>query len=191
MESGRGFPLAGGATTMLALHWMLLQGYAGVLFIAALLAAAVLFVIYVNAVVLRTWYANRWGPIRRAEATVTRKATREYDRDVTPILVWFSPLLAALGLMVDQGAGVDLYRDWNFLITFQVGDKEMEFRVPEKLYVELEEGMQGVLTYRGERLLRFALGAIHSHPAAAPGGTPAMRDEAAPWTPGGRVARKP
>jgi hypothetical protein len=187
MQSGRSFPLAGGATTMLALHWVPLQGYVGVLLIAALLAAAVLFVIYANAVVLRTWYANRWGPIRRAEATVARKATREYSRDVTPILVWFSPLLAAFGLMVDQGAGVDLYTDWNFLVTFQVGDKEMEFRVPEKLYVELEEGMQGVLTYRGERLLRFALGAI----GRAPQATPAMRDESAPWRRGGRVARKP
>ncbi len=175
---------------MLALHGMLLKAYLGVLFIVALLAAAVLLVIYANAVVLGTWFASRWGPIRRVEATVARKATREYDRDVTPILARLSPLLAAIGVMVDQGAGVDLHRSWDFLVAFQVGDKGIEFRVPEKLYIELEEGMQGVLTYRGERLLRFALGTIRSRPPEAAEGTPGVRDEKSAWTPGARVERR-
>ncbi len=48
-----------------------------------------------------------------------------------------------------------LWTHWIFWAVFQVGDQELEFRLPKDAYIELEEGMTGLLTYQGERFLRF------------------------------------
>ncbi len=102
--------------------------------------------------VLRARYAERWGRTRSRRAVVARKWTDEHEYGL-PMGDQTTQLLADA---LDQDAVPTLYTHWNFWVSFDVGQvKEEEFRVPEEVYLELEEGTEGVLTSRGERLVRF------------------------------------
>jgi Protein of unknown function (DUF2500) len=150
--------------------------------LAALLLCAVVAILYAAIVVGCTRWANRFGPVRTVPARVVRKSTQSQDFGLPAA----DPLGSADGL----SEGGALYTAWSFWVTFEVSGKEVDFRLPEKLYVELEEGMEGLLTHRGERLLRFRLGNIDSGPPGPFRQTPAIRDERTPWTEGPRVERK-
>ncbi len=103
--------------------------------------------------VLREQYLSRWGPIHRARAIVTRKWTDERDYGLP---VAGGSIGHVLNDALNQDAVPTLYESWNFWAAFDLGTgKEEEFRVPEAVYTALEEGLEGVLTYRGERVLGF------------------------------------
>jgi hypothetical protein len=110
-------------------------------------------VIHVVATVLRAQYGNRWGALHSVPAKVTRK--RVPDSELGESVFWAA---------------------------FRINAREQEFEVPESLYVELEEGLEGILTYRGERLIRFApLDAQGRPPDDTPGGSA--------WRPGPHLPR--
>jgi len=124
--------------------------FTGTLVVIAALAALV--VAHVLVTVLRVQYASRWGPTRSVMATVTRKWTDEQDYG----LPLGGPVEGAVLGAPDQDAVQSVYESWNFWVAFDLGEgDEEEFRVRESVYAAVEEGMAGVLTYRGERLLSF------------------------------------
>jgi hypothetical protein len=87
---------------------------------------------------------------------VLRKGTREYDysaiTDQMPFL-WQVGIAVALALVILRG--ILIRSEFDFWVKFQVGGKELDFTVPEPLYINLEEGDKGILTSRGERLVHF------------------------------------
>jgi hypothetical protein len=120
--------------------------------IVALLALVA--IAHVLSTVVAVGWASRWGRTRSVQATVARKWTRGEDYSIgVPVEKPFafegefaSPQ-EELGVTVPGGMG--------FWVAFRTGAREEKFSVPESLYVELEEGVKGVLTYRGERFLSF------------------------------------
>ena len=115
-------------------------------------ALGVLVMGHVLITVARARYAGRWGPTRSVRAALARKWSDERDYGL-PLGGQTTQLLADA---LDQDAVPTLYARWSFWVSFDLGQgKEEEFRVPESVYTQLEEGTEGILTYRGERLLRF------------------------------------
>ena len=106
---------------------------------------------YIWVVVLWTVYRKHFGPILKTQGIVTRKYTQKYDVDLVAPHMLVRAIIRALG----GTGGVTVYKVWSFWIVFDVGNTELEFRLPEKLYVELEEGTPGTLTYQGEKLISF------------------------------------
>ncbi len=123
--------LAVGALLLLGLHYPALFKVEMVL--GALLALAV--AVHVIFTVLRVHYANRWGATHSVPATVVRKWTEEAALDLS---------------MEDESPAA-----WSLWVAFATESRKVDLKVPESVYADVEEGMHGVLTYRGERLLSF------------------------------------
>ncbi len=126
----------------------------GVLFLSALL----LMVVTTGRARYRSWRAPR----ESVTATVERKWTRSYDYDVPREMPGdelglsssVEPrVLETLGLGSDPT--ITLYTQYVYWACFRVGDAEMEFGVPEDVYITLEDGQEGVLSFKGERFLAF------------------------------------
>ncbi len=116
--------------------------------------------------VLHAQYLSRWGPVRTARAVVTRKWTEEHDYGLP---VAGGPVGHALADALDQDAVPTLYESCIFWAAFDMGTgKEEEFRLPEAIYASLEEGMEGRLTYRGEKLLEFMQAGLSDPPPSSP-----------------------
>ena len=164
---------------------ILLLDYApGVLgiILLVLLALAALALVHVVVTVLRVQWRNRWGPTRSVAATVARKWTQGEDYTLAvPVEKPFE--VEDVFRLLQEEMGVTLPQGTSFWVAFLIGDREEELAVPESVYLELEEGTEGALTYRGERLLGFA-------PLDRPVGP--GEDEAAPggWTPGPHLSAK-
>lgn len=142
-----------------------------------LLALALTHVVFT---VLRAQYLNRWGPVRTARGVVTRKYTDAHDYGLP---IPGGPLGHALADALDEDAVPTLYQSVNFWVVFDLGTgKEEEFRVPELVYTSLEEGLEGVLTYRGEQLLSF----VPSGPSTKP---PSGQEPPSSWKPGPHLPR--
>ncbi len=122
--------LVAGGLLLLGLRspWLLRLG---IVLGAGLAALVVAHIVYT---VVRVQYANRWGVTRSVPATVVRKWTREPDLELS------------LEAPSEEGS---------LWVGFQLEHGAVELAVPEEVYAEVEEGMEGVLTYRGERLLSF------------------------------------
>jgi hypothetical protein len=118
------------------------------------LGAAALLATYVIVITVRSTYLNWFSQSRSGPAEVVRKWTRQYDYDLPAA----EPGVASYLLRLLPGTGGPtrtVYEQWVFLVTFQMGEEEIELSVPERVYVSLEEGATGVLTYRSERFIRF------------------------------------
>jgi len=100
---------------------------------------------------LRSFFADRLAPRRTVRATVGRKWTRDYEMN----LPRRSPSILAPVLNLFFQPTVTLYIAWVFWVSFDVGGREMQLSVPENIYIGLTEGAQGLLTYKGEKLIRF------------------------------------
>ena len=152
-------------------------------FLVVIAALAALVVAHVVITVLRVQHASRWGPTRSMTATVTRKWTDERDLGLPA----GGPLEGAVLGTLEQQPAPTLYESRNFWVAFDLGEgEEEEFRVRESVYTALEEGVTGVLTYRGERLLSFL-------PSDAPPSVGANHDDGdggpTQWHPGPHVPR--
>jgi hypothetical protein len=141
-----------------AVGWFLVYGleHPALLTIAFVVLAvlALLALTHVVLTVLRVQYQGRWGRTRSLPAAVARKWTQAQDfgtevREGSPVRQLEEDLLG------EEPTTTPLFEYWDFWIAFDVRGQEEEFRLPEALYTELEEGMTGVLTSRGERLLSF------------------------------------
>ena len=92
-------------------------------------------------------------------ASVERKWVRDY-LDTTRAAPG-----GQIGALVEQdmmGASPSLIPGWgggyliqHLWVSFRTSRGEEELLVPEKVYVELEEGDEGILTFRGERFISF------------------------------------
>jgi hypothetical protein len=146
----------------------------GVVVLAALIALALL---YIFVVVIYTQVSSRWGAVHTLPARVERKWTNETDLDLPQ-----DSLGTQVALATDRDPGIPLLQRHDFWVSFDLGgDRREEFRVAESLYVALEEEMTGLLTFRGERLLRFV---PESHPEES-----APDDGPSQWRPGRRLPR--
>jgi len=144
--------------------------------LAALVTAAGLFVLgnvaYMAFNRVRISYENGFGHACTAPAVVVRRFERGQQLEL-PIGDDSLPVLQA-----------PVYTRWAFWVVFRVGEQEVELRLPKGAYIELEEGMTGLLTYKGERFLRFKPMAIQIDAAK-----PSAKREW--WKAGGRVPRTP
>jgi len=111
----------------------------GFLVLVALAVGAFVFMVYT---VVRVRYLCWVSPPRMVPAAVARKWERTGDFDLSAD---------------DSGdfVGPAVLQRWSFIVVFRVEGEVLEFEVPEKAYVELEEGATGLLTFRGERFLGF------------------------------------
>ncbi|MCJ7749894.1 MAG: DUF2500 domain-containing protein, partial [Armatimonadetes bacterium] len=99
----------------------------------------------------RNW---RW-PLKKQRAVLTRKWTRTYDLQVPdrlPPPFWVVVLIWLLRRDLDFGGSME---EWVFWTSFDVDGEELEFAVPESVYVNLEERTSGILAYRNERFVYF------------------------------------
>lgn len=85
----------------------------------------------------------------RTRAAVLTKHTRDWEVDLPR-----SP-----GDMIADPVGADnpaVAAQWtNMFVTFETPKGRVELRVPEEVYITLEAGDEGTLTYKGERLKDF------------------------------------
>jgi hypothetical protein len=149
----------------------------GICVLIVLVLAAILYVFFA---VIRAQVASRWGAPRTLPARVERKWTEERDLDLP-----LRSLGQQVALATDQDPGIPLAQSWDFWVGFDLGgERQEEFRVPESVYVGLEEDMEGYITFRGERLLRFV-------PASHPEDQPLdSSGEASQWQEGPHLPRK-
>ncbi|MBN1459449.1 MAG: hypothetical protein JXA57_07920 [Armatimonadetes bacterium] len=136
--------------------WVLVA--AATAFLAALLAA--LAIMFVS--VARFHYLGRRADKHEAMGVVLRKWTRSYDYDVpAPMLggTWLGTvlwlILRLLNHLGQAGLVWTVYSQFVFWVVFEVEGEEVEFAVPEDLYISLDEGMAGVVCYRGPKLVEF------------------------------------
>jgi hypothetical protein len=133
------------------------QGAGALLILLLLAVGAVIFVfVFVLLSLIQTYYANWFATPQRAEATVLWKETREYDysaiTDQMPFL-WQVGIAVSLALVILRE--ILIRSECDFWVRFQIGEKDLDFRVPEGVYANLEEGEKGILTSKGERLVHF------------------------------------
>jgi hypothetical protein len=168
------------AALLLALMQM---GSLGWWIIGALVAMVALFVAanfaYMLYQLVRLDCVNWFGRRRTAPAAFIRKFERSLEVGL--------PLGGGedlFGNVIPSPLDDLLWTHWVFWVVFQVEDQELEFRVPRDVYIELEDGMTGLLTYQGERFLRFK-------PMSLP--RPAGDTTTPPgrWSRGGTVTRRP
>jgi hypothetical protein len=129
----------------------------GALLVGAVVLGVAAMLVSYGGVLYRRWHA----PMREVPAVVLRKWTRTYELNLPPAL----PLLGRAGFLANfvltlfrgRGEGPDpnAYTQWVFWVSFQVGELELEFSVPESVYVNLEEDAEGMLSYRADRFLNF------------------------------------
>ncbi len=119
-----------------------LYGIVTAIVIVGLIVAAILMTLYViYYYLLRRLFARTTS----IPATVVRKTQREYGGA--------SSSLDGDDLLVREAdaatSGCDLF------LLFDVGGKQMEFPVPESVYVNVEEGDTGLLIHKGTLFRRF------------------------------------
>ena len=116
-------------------------------------------------VIFWSWLQNRRQPVSRAHARALRRRTRDWDIGV-PTKPWFM-IINALGWgpgrrrriwtkaqarVADEitiASAVDYY------VTFMVEGNEVELIVPERVYINVEDGAEGTLIYQGEIFKHF------------------------------------
>lgn len=141
-----------------AFYLLFSWGGAGAVLILFLLAVgAVVFVFaFVLLSLVQVYYQNWFSAPQRAEAVVLRKETREYDysaiTDQMPFLWQVGPAVALAVVILRE---ILIRSEFDFWVKFQVGEKGLDFTVPEPVYINLEEGDKGILTSKGERLVHF------------------------------------
>jgi hypothetical protein len=107
-------------------------------------------------------YRNWREPRKSVPAAVVRKWTRSYDYDAPAVVgggSWLTMLIYLVLRHLRWVHGGDptmtVYRQYVFWVSFRVGDRDLDFGVPEKVYTGLEDGQTGMLSYRGEKFLSF------------------------------------
>jgi hypothetical protein len=134
--------------SLLTLTWLLY----------ALLGLVALAVLWMAFHVLRTIFLNWFGAQVRVRAKMLRKWTRNYERPAPEDLAltggnpWGIVLDAVIGEDGDDFGTRSSVVCW---AAFEVGRGEVELAVPEDDYINLEEGAEGLLTYRNERFVEF------------------------------------
>jgi hypothetical protein len=97
-------------------------------------------------------------PVRETRARVVRKRQREWEVDV-PRNVFLSGWRSVLYRIMMTAAGRDVtttvYDSWDYYAVFSIDGKEQEFALPETTYVDIEEGDEGMLTYKGDLFKYF------------------------------------
>jgi hypothetical protein len=98
------------------------------------------------------------APARETRAKVLRKSQREWEVDAPKYIggpgvgsMLFSRGMAALG----KDTTFTVYESWDYLVRFSIDGQEREFAVPEATYIDIQEGDEGVLSYRGELFKYF------------------------------------
>ena len=86
----------------------------------------------VYALVIIRFLLSRFGPVRKVSASVIHKQKVEFDAPKAP-----------------NG------KHTKYAVTFQIQDKTKSFYVSELSYNGYRRGEQGILTYRGDRLIDF------------------------------------
>jgi hypothetical protein len=144
--------------------------YAIELIVGAFVVLAAICVVVVIGYVVYYYAANGlFAPTRREMAKVLWKRDREYDVDVPRGVI---PMVAAsvLPLPFRFLANFVLYRmlrfngeqpicdSMDFFITFDIGDKHMEFAVPMDVFADTQDGDEGLLVYKGAIFKEFITG---------------------------------
>lgn len=135
-----------------------LTGTWGLLALGLLAGAAVIFVfVFVLLSYGQVVYQNWLSPRRRVQAEAVRRKTRENFwgewAEELPIPIVQARFLLIVGQLILREI---LTRSrFDYWITFRVGDQELDFNVPEHVYLNILEGDRGFLYYRGERFLGF------------------------------------
>jgi|GEM_PF-2455715 len=130
-----------------------------------MLAGAVFVIFYSGYWVTR----NRLSPVTRSQARVVRR--RKKDWDVSLVGGTAESEIARLGMLGNQRSDawkayshemakgdvpeLDLAAGTNYFVTFDVNGQEIEFSTPEDYYVKCDEGVGGLLVYRGEEFMHF------------------------------------
>ncbi|MEI6916120.1 MAG: hypothetical protein WCL39_13375 [Armatimonadota bacterium] len=126
----------------------------------AVLIAVLALIFAVPAYVAYHKMRNLTREMRREQATVLRKRTRDWEVDMPPALG-----ISAADAVIRQAAyqrkgdpGVTLSEWTNDFVTFQVGDQELELNVPEDIYIGAEAGNEGLLVFQGDQFKYFIKG---------------------------------
>lgn len=127
-----------------------------------LLAGAVFVILYSCYWVVR----NRFSRVTRVQAKVVRR--RKKDWDVTAVPMPPTMRLGLLGRQREQAwraysrhmargdvTELDLARGTNYFVTFGIKEQEKEFSMPEDYFVKCDDGVEGLLVYRGEEFMHF------------------------------------
>lgn len=119
---------------------------------------------------LACWFiSNRMAPVVRTQASVVWKRSSDWDVSL-PVPNAYATA-AQLGMMgrnresatkafikniaLMGNKDIQLAGGNEFFVTFEADGKKMEFRVPEKTYIAAEDGVQGLLVYKGEWFKAF------------------------------------
>lgn len=131
-----------------------------------LLFAGAVFVIFYSCY----WVGrNRLSPVMRVQARVVRRRKKHWEVGMvggTP-----ESSIARLGLLGRQRdeawraysremakgdvPEVDLATGTNYFVTFDIKGQEKEFSTPEDYFIKCNEGIEGLLVYRGEEFTHF------------------------------------
>jgi hypothetical protein len=116
------------------------------------------------------WVINLLSPLARVSARAVRK--RHFSKNLSVDLSPGGRLLGKTAASGDaeawdyspdshepRSAEITLVQSAECFITFDVGGRELEFRVPTQLYIDTHEGDEGLLVYRGELFRKFIPGA--------------------------------
>ena len=121
------------------------------------------------AYLLYYYVARGWlSKVVRAPATVLRKRQRAWEIDAPKgLLVHAAPVTApvrlALSFFLNRLPWYDpeapIYDSCDYFITFDARGREIEFGVPEDVYIDTDEGDRGLLVYKGNLFRHFIRGA--------------------------------
>lgn len=112
---------------------------------------------------------NQFSAPRRVIARIARKRHQAWDVSVPRLgVIGFLGILgtAVYGLLSRNSSG-GIYDDATVAegvdcyVTFRFDGRELELSVPQKVYITLDEGTEGLLVYRGEQFKHFIAGVGH------------------------------
>lgn len=126
--------------------------------IALAIACMILYVVF--------WHIrNLFSPVKTVSASVVRKKAKQWDAltyfekgDITvPDYSFFSRISNSYSRFISR-LGLSNFtptQGTNCYMTFSVNSKELEFSIPLSVYLDTEEGTEGMLTFQGERFKSF------------------------------------
>jgi len=116
------------------------------------------------------WFvSNRLSPVTRTQARVVRKRSKPWDVSIVGETqemyaarmgtMGRNPRRAAKAYLRSAASGdapeIDI-ASWNdYLVTFACDGNDIELLVPEETYIKCEEGVEGLLVFRGEHFKHF------------------------------------
>lgn len=127
--------------------------------LTAALVAALVAVGVVGYVVYYYVFRGLLAPVRKTRAKVLRKHQREYEVDAPKYIggpgvgsILFNLVMTAMG----RDVTVTVVRYSDYFVVFDANGSEQEFAVSEDAYIDMQEGDEGILSYKGS-LFRYFL----------------------------------